>query len=290
MLDTVMSAWRELVRRDRVLAYTGLAHAALFVIVAGLAAMDDYQITGHNRWIKPTKFAASVAVYTWTLGWYLGYLKGPRVSARVISGGVAFCMVVEIVCVVLQAARGRISHFNTDPGFDGAVFSLMGILIVANTLLVIWALALFCFSRVDLPAAYLWGIRLGIAIFLLAGLEGFVMTNRAAHTVGLKDGGPGLPLLNWSTAAGDLRVAHFIGLHALQLVPLAGFWLSRRGRTVLLPPAGWTVAVALVYALLAAGLFRQAVDGRPVLALGSAAASATAERTSAAGPGPGRSP
>jgi hypothetical protein len=265
MGEAPKSLWQVVVARSRVLAYLGLANAALFVLLLPLALADGTEITGANRWVKPMKFAASVAVYAWTLGWYLGYLRSNPASVRVVSCGVAFCMGVEIACVVLQAARGKVSHFNTDPGFDGAVFSVMGILIVANTLLVIYTLVLFCVSRVELPAAYLLGIRLGLLIFLVAGLEGFVMTTRAAHTVGLADGGPGLPVLKWSTVGGDLRVAHFVGLHALQLLPLVGYWLSRRRRTPVLGPVSWTVVAAVLYALLAGALFLQAVNGKPII-------------------------
>ena len=49
-----------------------------------------------------------------------------------------------------------------------------------------------------------------------------------SHNIGGKIGETGLPLLNWSTLNGDLRVAHFFGIHSLQIIPILGYYTSKR--------------------------------------------------------------
>jgi hypothetical protein len=119
----------------------------------------------------------------------------------------------------------------------------------------------FLFFRVKpmgVAPAYLWGIRLGILLFVIFAFEGFMMASRLRHMVGAPDGGPGLPVVNWSTRNGDLRVAHFFGMHSLQLLPLFGYYLARRASQVVL--------IAAIYLLLVTTLLFQALAGKPLLA------------------------
>jgi hypothetical protein len=236
--------------------------AAILAIVLAIAPFDSRSILGLNPWIKPIKFLVSITIYLWTMGWLLSYLREAKAAVRWISRGVATAMVVEIICITLQAARGTTSHFNNSTPWDAAIFSVMGAFIAVNSALAAWALLLFFTRSTGLAPAHIWGVRLGLVIFLLGSAEGGVMVSNNAHTVGTPDGGPGLPFVNWSTAAGDLRAAHALGLHALQILPIAGWLISRR-----FGPKGLQViaicAFGVMYSGAMAWLFHQALSGRP---------------------------
>jgi len=264
-MTAYVAAWlRVLHRTNPVLSWAGWLHVLLLPGAFLALAFDERLVTGLNPWIKPLKFAFSAIIYLWSLGWLLADLPGAAQRAvRRISWGVATAMLVETVVICVQAARGTTSHYNGSSPLNGLLFSLMGLFIMLNTGLLIWALVLLLRHRPFGPAAYVLGIRLGVLLFLVGSAVGGAMIGQAAHTVGAPDGGPGLPVLNWSTRAGDLRIAHFLGLHALQVVPLLGWWASRKQprRAVLLT---WLGAAA--YAGLVAVLFAQAMRGVPLVA------------------------
>jgi hypothetical protein len=98
-----------------------------------------------------------------------------------------------------------------------------------------------------------------------AARAGQRMTIAGAHTVGAPDGGPGVIGTGWSTQHGDLRVPHFIGLHALQVLPIVALLLVRRQ-----VPSQTRVRLMIVggvsYAALYVILVVQALRGVPLTA------------------------
>ncbi len=256
----------ELHRRDRLLALAGAECLIVAAIAFGLMLIDDRQVLGIDPWIKPTKFALSFTAYFWTLGWFLAYLPGPRWAVGSIRLGVLLTMTIELLCISLQAARGTTSHFNTSTPLDLWIFNTMGIAIVLNTLFIVGLLILFCKRRAQLDPAYQAAICFGLLVFLVGSAMGGKMLDLSAHTVGLSDGGPGLPFVNWSTQGGDLRIAHFLGLHGFQLIPLAGYGIVRwkRDAPVLLR-VGYVGVISVIYAGLMAWSFFQAMNGKPLV-------------------------
>jgi FtsH-binding integral membrane protein len=168
-----------------------------------------------------------------------------------------------MLLVVMQAARGTKSHFNVSTAFDGIVFSVMGLAIAISTILTGVIAFLYFRSDIDLPRSIVWGMRLGLVVFLAGSFEGAYMSTQIGHAVGVPDGGAGLPLVNWSTTGGDLRVAHFLGLHAFQAVPLFAYFLERSKVKISTP---LTFGFAFAYFSVFTLVFVQALLGRPLIA------------------------
>jgi hypothetical protein len=255
---------RELRHRDPLLFWIGAAMMLTFIVVTLISIGDTRLILGINPWLKPMKFLTSITIFLWTVAWFMPETQGSGASgsSRIVRWTIGLSMIIEIACIILQAARGTTSHFNNQSPFDGIVFGVMGLTIFLNTL----AMMLFLWIiRRDTPAhraGYIWGIRLGVAIFLLASFQGGIIISNNAHTVGAPDGGPGLPFVNWSTTAGDLRIAHFFGMHAMQALPLLGFLLDRAR----MPAKAIVITVSLLWLVVMGGLLATALAGKPVLA------------------------
>ena len=251
----------ELRARHRSLFAVAVANAALAVVFTALMLVDERTVLGRNVWTKPWKFAVSIALFGATMGWLLPSLSLSERRKRWVGNAIAAAMVVEITLISIQAARGVRSHFNLAPALDGAIAGAMGLTIALNTVVVAYVFWRTVRHPPALAPAYRLGVQLGLALFLLASVEGGLMIAHGAHSVGVAPDSPGLPLLNWKLTGGDLRVAHFVGLHGLQVLPCAGYLAARRGgrhSTVTV----W--AVAALYGGLTLVTFVLAVLGLPI--------------------------
>jgi hypothetical protein len=219
--------------------------AALVCSVAGLY-LDSRVITGAPAWLKPAKFAISTAIFAASIAWLLQYLTVSTGRKRRLARILSFALVLEVAIIDMQAARGITSHFNSSTPLDAILFSIMGIGILVVWACMIW-IAVWLFRQHFADAAWGWALRLGMAITVIgAGAAGMMLPPNhqqmlqmqhhqkpesiGGHTVGAPDGGKGLPGVEWSAQHGDLRIPHFFGLHALQIVPLASWFVIRRRR------------------------------------------------------------
>jgi hypothetical protein len=260
----ILDFFYELHRRNVLLSVTAWVHIGILILCLALLPFDNRLVMNISPWIKPAKFAISIAIFTWSMGWIMYELNTPRI--RIYTLLFILFMGVEMFIIALQAARGTASHFNVRSAFDVLLFNIMGTAITLNLLLTIVVLVEFFSQKTSLPQYMLWAIRLGLFSFILASIEGFVMVKYMAHTVGAADGGPGLPVLNWSTLAGDLRVAHFLGMHGLQIFPLFAYllsgWIQKKSYRL---QTSLVFSFAGLYLLLMNFTFWQAINKIPLI-------------------------
>lgn len=216
----------ELWRRNPILFAVAAVNAVLFIAFSAGIVFDPTTVNGEPAWLKPTKFAGSIAVVTATLSWVGTHLPvQPRFHRRVsLIVGCGF--LIEIALIGGQAARGVGSHFNRTTAIDAAIGAVMGVTIVIVT----GAIALLAVrarrGEFAVHPAFATGILLGIGVFVGGALEGGIMIALQSRT--LATTGPMVPVVGWQVIGG-FRLTHFIGLHALQALPLAGY-LAAGGR------------------------------------------------------------
>lgn len=249
---------------QRALMVAGSVSLALAVLTGFLAMLDSTEILGIDRWIKPMKFFLSITAFLWTMSIYFHFLPTRKIIRQVLTWAMIAIFALEMLVITGQSVRSQPSHFNFSTPLDSSLFSLMGIAIGILTLLMIIVTLLYFIHKIALPPAVVLGLRLGLAIMLLGAAQGGYMSSRTGHSVGVRDGGQGLPLVNWSTEGGDLRVAHFLGLHGLQIIPLfaLGMHRARPKAAVLL-----TTLFAVLYVAIFTVVLLQAMAGQPLLSV-----------------------
>jgi hypothetical protein len=245
----------ELKTRNESLFYFGLICLGIAILFFILTKLTTVQISGVNAWYKPFKFSISIFLFAWAMGWYCYYLH--EFNIRPFNFAIIILLGFEILYITFQASKGQLSHFNVSTPVYSALYSMMGIAAAIVTIYTAYVGFLF-FSQSfpDLPSYYVWAIRMGIVIFVIFSFEGFLMGSRMNHSVGALNDNSNWFIVGWSKTAGDLRVSHFIGMHALQVLPFLSYYIFKSTKA--------TIIISILYGLLSILTLIQALKGKPL--------------------------
>jgi len=252
----------EIKSRNSTFYWFGWVNVFLVLLFGIFSFSDETQVLGVNAWYKPIKFALSIWIYLWTMAWFMPYFPDGK-QKRFVTNTTIVIMVIEIGSIAFQAARGTTSHFNIQGFLNSFIFLSMGLAIAANTILLIYfSININKNIETDLSPIVKQGIIWGIWIVVISSFEGAFMGAILKHTIGAPENSRGIPFLNWSKVAGDLRIAHFVGIHAMQVLPLCGYLTFK-----FIPSNNQVFGINVVgglYTLLVATLFLQAINGVPL--------------------------
>lgn len=248
----------ELKLRNETLFYFSAVLSVASAIFYVLTKFTSKQVAGINTWFKPFKFAISIAIYCSTMAWFCYELADFNI--KIFNWANIFLFSFEIIYITIQAARARQSHFNQTTPFYRMMFGGMAIAAIAIAIYACYVGLIFSHTNFpNLPAYYVWAIRLSIFIFIIFSFEGILMGGRQTHTIGTQVQITFLPVLKWNMKEGDLRVAHFVGMHALQIIPLLSFYLLKNTSAVFV--------LSGLYLLFAVFVLVQALRSKPFIKL-----------------------
>ena len=237
-----------------------------------LVWLDPRVFQGISTWAKPLKFQLSTGTYLLTLALFMSWLpdgaQRTRLGRYVVWSAVV-AGIFEVAYITWQGAFGLASHYNYASGFYSAMYTLMGVgAVILTTASLALAVLIARSPAYAVPRAIKHAVVLGlVATFVLGtGFGSYLGAQRTGHWVGgaLTDAG-GLLLFNWSRSGGDLRVAHFFGIHAMHFVPaIAALAAAARLPGAKHVASTWLIAAA--FSVLTVWTFAQAAQGKPFLA------------------------
>jgi hypothetical protein len=250
---------RDIAEGHRILWLSVLGMTIGLVVCLALIGVDHRLLNGVDVWDKPAKFFLSLVVQLATVSWALTQLPEQARRSKGIDRAVWVMSLwawAELAYLVFRAARGEASHFNFTSTISTIAYGVMGFGAVSIT------------ASGGFVGLHLWQQRklglwteaagLGLLVGMVLGtLAGGYVSAQAGHWVGgeLSDA-HGVGFFAWSSSGGDLRIAHFVGLHAAQVIPFAALSGSRK----------IVYATALSCVVLTAGVFALAVAGLPLFA------------------------
>jgi hypothetical protein len=250
MASTVRTYWTQAEGYQKFLYVIGALFLLSGLFHAGVLLVTGGSLAGPISWRKPIIFGFSVGVTCLSIGWVLAFLPKHRLIGWLLSGTLGISFLVEVFLIDMQQWRGVPSHFNYSTPFDGAVFNIMGTMIVLVEIVVV-VVALWTFFSLKAPLSLTWAIRLGMVLLVVSQIFGnLIIANGIPQVLDFQTGEfirEGVNSAYIFGAAGSMKVPHALTLHAIQVLPLLAFLLlftnwseSRRLAAVIVAAAGYT--------------------------------------------------
>lgn len=249
-----------------------VVYAALAALCLSTSFIDERTFQGISTWNKPFKFALSLAVYFASLACFANLLQPGyfnTLRGKWLTQTPIVCAVFEMSYILVQGARNDASHFNFTSPFYATMYGLMGIGAALMVVCCAWMGTSILRHR---GATDPWVLAVGmglIATCVLGGGFGGYLGGAGSHWVGESTtDADGFAFVHWSRTGGDLRVAHFFGIHAMQMIPVVGAmaagleqrrWLGNSAARLAV------IAFSAGFALFTMATFVQAVRGLPII-------------------------
>jgi hypothetical protein len=235
-LNKIRSFLVEAKRRNPLLFYLAVVQTVLFLMfLATFWVCGSPPIAEICYWLKPFKFSLSFAIYVLTLGWLMEYLRSDigEKKLRLVSIGIALMTIMDTVAMFLQSMQHSELYTYLQLSEKTTEFISEALRLISDTGIVVnsaiaCCIAICFFRKNSLqPRTYLWGIRIGFAVFISSCLLGMFL-------LAYYDKMPpdhehfGLPFTQLHSIRYNLISLHFFGIHAIQLFPLIGYYFKER--------------------------------------------------------------
>jgi hypothetical protein len=166
------------------------------------------------------------------MGWYLYYLNN-TLQRNVLIWGFLITTFIQTSLILLQSYRGESSFYNNNTPFDKLVVGFQTVNNIVFFLLMLATTYLFYFQKKNAVSQHFtWGIRMGMIIFLVGIFLGvFILIQNyyasSVNNVFLENVGIS------KQKHGNFNIPFFLGIHALQIIPLLSYYFFQNKRQVI---------------------------------------------------------
>jgi hypothetical protein len=222
----------EQLKRNSIFFWYGVLNFVLLFICVGFSLFDDTQVLGKNAWLLPMKYYLSIGIFIWSMGWYLYYLNN-TLQRNVLIWGFLITTFIQTSLILLQSYRGESSFYNNNTPFDKLVVGFQTVNNIVFFLLMLATTYLFYFQKKNAVSQHFtWGIRMGMIIFLVGIFLGvFILIQNyyasSVNNVFLENVGIS------KQKHGNFNIPFFLGIHALQIIPLLSYYFFQNKRQVI---------------------------------------------------------